>query len=84
MDLSFSSEELKFRDEVRNWLDANIPPVLREKVLGYQELSKADLLDWHRILARKGWVAPSWPVEWGGTGWSVVERYIFEEEMALA
>ncbi len=84
MDLSFSAEELKFRDDVRGWLETNIPPALREKVLGYQELSKEDLLLWHRILAKKGWVAPAWPVEWGGTGWSVVERYIFEEEMALA
>lgn len=84
MDLSYSPEELAFRDEVREWLDASIPAELREKVLQYQELDKDDLLRWHRILAKKGWVAPSWPQEWGGTGWSVVERYIFEEEMALA
>jgi alkylation response protein AidB-like acyl-CoA dehydrogenase len=47
-------------------------------------LSKADLLRWHKILAEKGWVAPDWPVEWGGTDWTAVQRYIFEEEMGYA
>jgi len=84
MDLNLSPQELSFRDEVRSWLSANLPDDLRTKVLDYQELSKADLLRWHRTLAARGWVAPAWPVEWGGTGWSAVERYIFEEETAMA
>ncbi|MGE5616636.1 MAG: acyl-CoA dehydrogenase family protein, partial [Bacillota bacterium] len=50
----------------------------------YAHLSKDDLLRWHRILARQGWVAPSWPREWGGTDWNVVQRYIFEEECGYA
>ncbi len=84
MDLNYSAEDLAFRDEVRGWLDANIPADLREKVLNYEELGKEDLLRWHGILARKGWVAPAWPVEHGGTGWNAVQRYIFEEECAAA
>ena len=84
MDLNYSAEELAFRDEVRGWLDANIPPELREKVLNYEELSKEDLVRWHKILAGKGWLAPSWPKEWGGTDWTPVQRYIFEEEYAYA
>ncbi len=84
MDLNYSAEELAFRDEVRAWLDASIPVDLREKVLNYRELSKDDLVRWHRILADKGWLAPSWPKEWGGTDWSPVQRYIFEEEYAYA
>ncbi|HMM51894.1 MAG TPA: acyl-CoA dehydrogenase family protein [Burkholderiaceae bacterium] len=84
MDLDYSTEERAFRDEVRAWLDASIPADLREKVLNYCELSKDDLVRWHRILADKGWVAPSWPKEWGGTDWSPVQRYIFEEEYAYA
>jgi alkylation response protein AidB-like acyl-CoA dehydrogenase len=84
MDLNFSATELAFRDEVRGWLESELPQDLRAKVLDYQELSKEDLLRWHRTLARKGWVAPAWPVEWGGTGWSAVERYLFEEECAMA
>ncbi len=52
--------------------------------MNYKELSKDDLLRWHKILAKKGWVAPDWPDEWGGTGWNVVQRYIFEEECGYA
>ena len=84
MDLNYSPEETAFRDEVRGWLDGNLPPELRDKVLDYKELSKDDLERWHKILAKKGWVAPDWPAEWGGTGWNVVERYIFEEECGYA
>ncbi|HET7365679.1 MAG TPA: acyl-CoA dehydrogenase family protein [Burkholderiales bacterium] len=84
MDLNYSAEELAFRDEVRAWLGANLPSELREKVEKYEHLSKDELLRWHRILAKKGWVAPAWPREWGGTGWNVVQRYIFEEELGYA
>jgi len=84
MDLSYSAEELAFRDEVRGWLAANLPAELTKKVSDYEELSRDDLLSWHKILARKGWVAPSWPREWGGTSWNVVQRYIFEEECGYA
>jgi alkylation response protein AidB-like acyl-CoA dehydrogenase len=81
MDLNYSAEELAFRDETRSWLEKNLPAKLRDKVASYQHLSREDLLSWHRILAEKGWVAPSWPKEWGGTGWNVVQRYLFEEEL---
>jgi alkylation response protein AidB-like acyl-CoA dehydrogenase len=81
MDLNYSADELAFRDQVRGWLEANLPKDLRDKVSGYEHLSKDDLLRWHRILAKQGWVAPGWPKEWGGTDWNVVQRYIFEEEL---
>jgi len=84
MDLNYSQEELAFRDEVRAWLNANLPQDLRDKVASYAELSREDLLRWHGILAKKGWVAPAWPKEWGGTGWNVVQRYVFEEECGYA
>jgi alkylation response protein AidB-like acyl-CoA dehydrogenase len=81
MDLNYSHDELAFRDEVRAWLQANLPKDLAAKVADYEHLSKEDLLRWHRILAKQGWVAPAWPKEWGGTGWNVVQRYLFEEEL---
>jgi alkylation response protein AidB-like acyl-CoA dehydrogenase len=81
MDLNYSQEEAAFRDEVRAWLEANLPQDLRDKMANYAHLSKEDLVRWHKILAKKGWVAPAWPKEWGGTGWNVVQRYIFEEEL---
>jgi len=84
MDLNYSQEESAFRDEVRGWLKDNLPQDLREKIANYDELSRDDLLRWHKILAKKGWVAPSWPKEFGGTSWNVVQRYIFEEECGYA
>jgi alkylation response protein AidB-like acyl-CoA dehydrogenase len=80
MDLNYSSDELAFRDEVRAWLTANLPQELKDQA----HLPKDQLMRWHRILAKKGWVAPAWPKEWGGTGWNVVQRYIFEEELGYA
>ena len=84
MDLNYSPDELAFRDEVRAWLRTDLPADLRQKMESYQELSKDELLRWHKILAKKGWVAPDWPTEWGGTDWNVVQRYIFEEECGFA
>jgi alkylation response protein AidB-like acyl-CoA dehydrogenase len=84
VDLNYSSEELAFRDEVQAWLRVNLPDDLRQKVASYRELTRDDLLRWHKILAEKGWVAPDWPAEWGGTGWNAVQRYIFEEECGYA
>ncbi len=84
MDLSYSPDELAFRDEVRGWLEANLPPDIRAKVVGYQGLSKDDYQRWHRILAAKGWSVPHWPVEWGGTGWDITQRYLYDEQFGLA
>jgi alkylation response protein AidB-like acyl-CoA dehydrogenase len=84
MDLNYSADELAFRDEANAWLRDNLPGELRDKVTGYRSLSREDLLRWHKILAAKGWIAPAWPQEWGGTGWNVVKRYIFEDACGYA
>jgi len=84
VDLSYSAEESSFRSEVREWLDANLPTDIRDKVVNYHGLSKDDYLRWHKILAAKGWSVPHWPVEWGGTGWDITQRYIYDEEFGLA
>ena len=84
MDLNYSQEETKFREEVNHWLKLNLPEDIRQKVVGYQELTKEDYQRWHKILAAKGWSVPHWPVEWGGTGWDMTQRYIYDEEFALA
>jgi alkylation response protein AidB-like acyl-CoA dehydrogenase len=84
MDLDYSADDLAFRDEVSTWLREHLPADLRDKVTHYRRLSREDLLRWHRILADKGWIAPAWPTEWGGTGWNAVRRYIFEEACGYA
>ena len=85
MDLSFSPEEEAFRQEVRAFI-AEAKPQLPAEV-GAPEAgtrSKEDYLAWHKLLYKKGWVAPLWPKQYGGTGWNVTQRYIFNEEVANA
>jgi alkylation response protein AidB-like acyl-CoA dehydrogenase len=84
MDLNTTPEEQAFRDEVRAFLAAELPAGLRHKVLNHLRMDKEDYVRWHKILAAKGWVAPGWPVEFGGPGWTPVQRHIFEEESARA
>ena len=84
MDLNDAPDEIAFRDRVRGWLADNLPGNLRDLGLGYDHYSREDLMRWHRILAKQGWIAPAWPEEWGGTGWNPVQRYIFEEECGYA
>ena len=84
MDLSYSPEEQAFRNEVREWLATNLPADIRDKVVNYHHLSKDDYLRWHKILAAKGWSVPHWPKEWGGTGWDITQRYIYDEEFGHA
>ncbi|MFZ4608120.1 MAG: acyl-CoA dehydrogenase family protein, partial [Caulobacter sp.] len=84
MNLEFSPEDLAFRDEVRTFIEQNYPESLRGKQDEGDELSKEDFLAWHKVLAKKGWVAPSWPKEWGGTDWTSTQKYIFSEETARA
>ena len=84
MDLSFTPEEQAFRDEVRAFLDDSLPEELADKGSNAQELTKHDAERWHAILNEKGWLAVTWPEEYGGTGWTAVQRHIFEEECAMA
>jgi alkylation response protein AidB-like acyl-CoA dehydrogenase len=84
MDLNYTDADLAFRDSVRAFLDAALPRELQDKVRQHKRLAKDDYVRWHRILAKQGWVAPGWPVEYGGTGWTPVQRHLWEEECARA
>jgi alkylation response protein AidB-like acyl-CoA dehydrogenase len=84
MDLTFTADELAFRDDVRRFIRENYPDDLRDKVARDAEIGREDYLRWHRILYQQGWIAPGWPKEYGGTGWNPVQRYFFQEELAAA
>lgn len=84
MHLEFSPEDLAFQQEVRSFIAESYPAPLRGKQDEGDELSKEDFLSWHKVLAKKGWVAPAWPVEYGGTGWTPTQKYIWSEETARA
>jgi alkylation response protein AidB-like acyl-CoA dehydrogenase len=81
MDFQHSSTEEAFRAEVRSFLQNHLPAdIAQHHALGFHPMPKDDLLKWNRILAEKGWAAPHWPAEYGGPGWTPMQRHIFEEE----
>ena len=85
MNLDFSPEDLAFRDEVRSFIEQNYPAEVRAKQDAGEELGREDYLAWHRILGKKGgWSTPAWPVEYGGPGWTPIQKFIFAEENARA
>ncbi|MBK7617653.1 MAG: acyl-CoA dehydrogenase family protein [Vitreoscilla sp.] len=84
MDLNFTPEELAFREEIRDWVAANLPTDLSAKVHGALRLTRDDMQRWARILGGKGWLGYGWPKQFGGPGWTAVQKHLFEEECALA
>ncbi len=84
MDINYTPEELAFRDEVRAFLDEKLPKEIASKVKKNQHLGKEDTIRWQKILNEQGWLALHWPKEYGGTGWSPIQKHIFEEECAEA
>jgi len=86
MNLQLSPADARFRDEVRTFLDSALDDDLRRGAERCGSLFQdyATNIRWHRVLYRQGWVAPAWPEKFGGPGWSVVQRYIFQAECAAA
>lgn len=84
MNLDFSAEDEAFRAEVRQFITDNYPAEVRAAQQQRRELNREEQLAWQKVLAKKGWAAPHWPVEWGGTNWTPTQRFIFDEELARA
>ena len=84
MDLSVSPEQLAFRQEVRQWIQDAMPAGIQAKAAGGGHFEHEEQMEWHKILYAKGWVAPQWPKEVGGTGWDIGKRHIFGEELVRA
>ena len=84
MDLRLTAKEAAFRLEVREFFRQALPADIARKCFFGQRLSRDDLVCWTRILYDKGWATPAWSKDWGGTGWSPVEQYIFKEELHMA
>jgi len=84
MDLRFTAEDDAFRAEVRAFIDAALPQDVRRKMAEGRSLTKDEIVHWQRTLNARHWATPSWPREHGGPGWSVVQRYIFLDELHQA
>lgn len=84
MEIHYTAEQTAFRDEVREFLNKELPADIAAKVKLGKTLSKKDHDRWQQILFKQGWYAPSWPVEHGGTTWGPIEKHIFDEESSAA
>jgi alkylation response protein AidB-like acyl-CoA dehydrogenase len=83
MDLNFTADESRFREEVRAFVREKLPPHIRHKVMNGLRLRREDHVLWQRALHEHGWSGPTWPKEFGGTGWTPTQQYIFEVETTV-
>lgn len=86
MDIRYSAEDERLRAEIREFLASELTQELREEGLNCTSIYCGNPVanQWHRILAKRGWSVPAWPVEFGGTGWTPLQLYIFARELAEA
>jgi len=84
MDLSFSDEDLAFRTEVREFLADNLPVGIKDRSDRGLHFLRDDIIVWQKKLAEKGWIAPNWPEEHGGPGWSLTKKFIFNHEYFMS
>lgn len=84
MDLQFSADDLAFQDEVRTFLKENLPAGLLDRSDRGLHPLKDEIVAWQKTLHKKGWIAPNWPEEYGGPGWSLTQKHIYNREYFLA
>ena len=84
MNLEFTAEEISFREEVKAFFSEVVPSSWLTRVRAGLRLEPDELISYQKSLAARGWGAPNWPKEYGGTGWSPTQLYIFETEATRA
>jgi alkylation response protein AidB-like acyl-CoA dehydrogenase len=84
MKSDLTTQQAAFRDEVKAFLADKLPADLARRVKLGMSVGKEDLISWTRTLNDRGWAAPHWPEEYGGTGWSLIERHLFDVECRAA
>ena len=84
MEISFTEKDLEFRDEIRSWIENDYPSHIKEKQDKGEILTKEEVIEFHKALAARGWLGYNWPSQYGGTGWTSTQIYIFQKEFGLA
>ena len=84
MNVTFTDDELAFRNEVRAFFKNSVSTKIRDRQLSGIPLEKDDYIHYQKSLHEQGWAGVNWPTEYGGTGWSAVQKYIFMTEAAEA
>ena len=81
MDLVLNADELAFQDQVRNFFATKLPQEIRDRVkLAPSYVPKEHTRLWQKLLHEQGWGAPNWPIQYGGTGWTAMQKYIYDSE----
>ncbi len=83
MDTSFSPQDIEFRDEVRAFFAEHYTQDIQDRAVNPDTFREA-VVEWQKILHKQGWIAPGWPVEYGGTGWNSTQKFIYDSERAAA
>lgn len=84
MEISFTEKDIEFRDEIRSWIENDYPKHIKEKQDKGEVLTKEEVIEFHKALAARGWLGYNWPSQYGGTGWTSTQIYIFQKEFGLA
>ena len=85
MDLVLNAEDLAFQDQVRNFLTTKLPQEIKDRVrVAPSYVPKEHTRHWQQLLYEQGWGAPNWPVKYGGTGWTAIQKYIYDSEYQAA
>ena len=84
MNLEFTQEELEFQQSIRDWMQANVPDDIKRCSAVGEMTGKELQQKWERLLGERGWLALTWPKQYGGPGWTATQRYIFDLERAMA
>ena len=84
MDLGFTADERRFREEMRRFFTTEIPADIRTAAAKGEHVSKQQLVTSQRIMNQAGLAVPDWPVAWGGRDWTPVQYHIWLDEMQTA
>jgi alkylation response protein AidB-like acyl-CoA dehydrogenase len=82
MDLNLKPEHKAFADEVRAFARENLSPATKAKTFSGKHYNKEDHVVWQKALGKKGWLAYTWPKKYGGPGFDVTQRFLFENVLA--
>ena len=73
MDLNYTEHDIKFRDDVRNFIKNNLPLDTQKRILNGGKYSKDEIINWQKALFKNKWFADNWPNKYGGCEWTAMQ-----------
>ena len=84
MNLNYTDEDLIFREEVKCFIRDNLSSSIQKRISNGGTYTKEETVKWQKALYKNGWFAYNWPNSYGGCEWTPMQKYIFDQETALA